>query len=812
MPYPSTGADPLLGRAQIAALAGVSRPTVTGWGKQETDFPSPRRSNGQDYYRQSEVMSWLDRRPVPSERLAADEAIGTTYGDRARKKGVAPAGAERRRHTGGLAYRTPTGTVDEPRLENRRIVAELMDGLVDRIRGAASVLDYLSLLFCLHYLRGAATHRFEILAARARAVTNLDAAAQLLRDIGRETDEDMRGLGVHSSMQEALGRLEPRTARDLRTVVDSMRRLDEDVFGLILDEYEQRAALGSGEFFTPRPVVRLMTQLACSGFGPGKPESVYDPYARDGGFLIEAVAACAVDDDGLPREEPVRTYGEAWRADTWRLANMNLVLHGVSPALDLKRSAPWCENSEQVPSGSFDIVLTNPPFNMSDPGREQRREGRWAYGAPPVDNDNFAWVQHCLSKLREGGRASIIMPNKAGNSGHKAERAIRRSLVEKGVVDCVVALPAQLFTSTAVPVSVWLLRHPENPCESTLFLDARRMGTKKGSRRVLSALDSESLLNAYRARRIPGKSTFPNRVSTAEQHIPSALVSREELRKSDYSLNPLDHVTHRESVTEDTKRVFRSAWERLRHAENNLREIQNAAALLPFVTDRGPLPQRTRPASLHALDTLCQIQAGPSYSKLGKAQRNSAGPIPVVFPRHLKDRYITDAQDERVSEETARRLKNFELWGQDIVCVRSGAIGSPALVQEHQSGWLMSPNVIRVRVLEKHQGRILPEYLFHYLCLDESVAWMQDRAAATAAPSLRAESLGSMRIPVPELTEQHKIVAALSGLDKLDLAHQRVAASLRHTRIALADALLGASFEFTVETSSHHLIEKEASL
>ncbi|URM91025.1 SAM-dependent methyltransferase [Streptomyces sp. MRC013] len=301
-------------------------------------------------------MSWLDRRLVPPERLAADEAVGTTYGDRARRReaaGRAPSGAARRRHSGGSPYRAPTGTVDEPRPENRRIVTGLMDGLVDRIRGAASVLDYLSLLFCLHYLHGAAAHRFETLAARARAVGSLDEAAQLLRDIGRETDEDMRDLGVHSSMQEALGRLEPRTARDLRNVVDAMSRLDEDVFGLILDEYEQRAALGSGEFFTPRSVVRLMTRLACSEFGPGKPESVYDPYARDGGFLIEAVAACAVDDDGLPREKPVRTYGEAWRADTWRLATMNLLLHGVPPAIDLKRSAPL---ERELGAGSAGVV------------------------------------------------------------------------------------------------------------------------------------------------------------------------------------------------------------------------------------------------------------------------------------------------------------------------------------------------------------------------------------------------------------------------------------------------------------------------
>ncbi|MFF9566853.1 N-6 DNA methylase [Streptomyces sp. NPDC014685] len=687
-----------------------------------------------------------------------------------------------------------------------------MGSLIDRVRGAASVLDYLNLLLCLHYLRGAAADRFDALAARARSLNSLDEAAQLLRDIGRSADEDMRGLGVHSSMQEALGRLEPRTARDLRNVVDAMSRLTEDVFGLILDQYEQRAALGSGEFFTPRAVVRLMTRLTCSEFGPGEPESVYDPYARDGGFLIEATAACALDEDGLPRKERLRTYGETRRADTWRLATMNLLLHGVSPALDLKRTVPWHDGPGRAPLESFDIVLTNPPFNMSDPGRGERREGQWAYGAPPLDNDNLAWVQHCLAKLRERGRAGIIMPNKAGNSGHKAEQTIRRNLVESGVVDCVIALPAQLFTGTAVPVSVWMLRHPDNPCDSTLFLDARHMGVKNGSRRVLSALDAESLIDAYRAHKNAGGTTPSPGTTTAEPHVPAARVSREELRRSNYSLNPLDHVERRSDGGEGFEHELFSAWELLSDAEEHLRDTQGATTRLPFVGDHGPLRRRNQPVSLASLDSLCEIQAGPSYSKLGKKQRSAHGPVPVVFPRHLKDRRISDEADERVTEETARRLRNFELWHKDIVCVRSGSIVPPALVQQHQIGWLMSPNVIRLRVPEAQEGRVLPEYLLHYLCLDESVAWMRDRAAATAAPSLRSESLGSLRIPLPDLAEQQEIVAALNGLDELDRAHLAVAASVRRTRIALAGALLGPSTEPAPDVIPRRRLEKEASL
>ncbi|MGA5196532.1 N-6 DNA methylase [Streptomyces exfoliatus] len=702
------------------------------------------------------------------------------------------AGAADRRPGAGSSYRVPTGAVDEPRPETRRIVTDLMGGLVDRVRGAASALDYLNLLLCLHYLRGADPACFDALAARAGSLRNLDEAAQLLRDIGRAADEDMRGRGVHSSMQEALGHLEPRTARDLRAVVDAMGRLTEDVFGLILDEYERQAALGSGEFFTPRSVVRLMTQLICSEFGPGEPESVYDPYARDGGFLIEASALCASDEDGLSRGKPPRTYGETRRSDTWRLATMNLLLHGVSPSLDLKRTVPWHDSLEPSSREVFDIVLTNPPFNMSDPGRGERPQGHWAYGAPPVDNDNFAWVQHCLAKLSERGRAGIIMPNKAGNSGHKADRAIRGNLVERGCVECVIALPAQLFTGTAVPVSVWILRHPDDQRDKTLFLDARHMGEKKGSRRVLSALDVESLLAAYRAHRSTEGNVPHFGATHTEWRVPSAVVSREELRRSDYSLNPLDHVERRSDGGDDYEYELVSAWERLSDAEEHLRAVRDSAARAPFAGDLGgSLPRAGRSAPRVDLGSVCEIQAGPSYTKLGKEQRSADGLVPVVFPRHLKDRRVSDETDERVTDETARRLRNFELRDKDIVCVRSGAITQPALVRQHQIGWLMSPNVIRLRVTERHAHQVLPEYLFHYLCLEESVAWMRDRAAATAAPSLRSESLGSLRIPLPDLVAQQEIAAALDGLDELDRAHVAAAVSARRTRTALAGVLLG---------------------
>ncbi|MFK0190461.1 N-6 DNA methylase [Kitasatospora sp. NPDC090308] len=782
--------DSLLRRSRIAALAGVSRPTVTAWGKQYRDFPSPRRSGGQEYFRLSDILDWLDGRTVPSNRLVGGEPVGTTYGDRVRRNhtagGEGPTGLGAERPGAGPAPGTAAAGPDD-----ERIVKELMGSLVDRVRGAAGVVDYLNLLFALQYLRGSDDSQWAALRKDSREATGLEAVARLLHHIGAVTDENLRRFGVSSDMTEALSRLEPRTARDLREVIERVARLRGNVFELILCEYEERAALGSREFFTPRGVVQLMAGLACSGHEPGEMWSVYDPYARSGELLAQAAASLTAEDaHGSPTALQIR--GETRRADTWRLASMNLALHGVRPELELRRTVPWDGRSRRGTPGSADIVLTNPPFNMNDPARKERQGGEWAYGAPPLDNDNFAYVQHCLSMLRAGGRAGIIMPTKAGNSGHRAELEIRRNLIERGVIEGVITLPPHLFSGTPVPVSIWILRHPDDPCDHVLFLDGRHLGTKNGPRRTLSDQDVEAILDAYGGARAGGETNGHCTTSSAREvegkPVSRAWVSRDALRAQGYSLHPLDHIRHHESVTGEAVAAFSAARQQMAELEWQVLRAQNATAGFPHLSTAAPSAPSC-PVPVVPLDHLCEIKAGPSYSRLGKTQRAATdGSVPVVYPRHLKDGRIANSRDELVDAKTADLLAGFSLRVDDIVCVRSGAIGTPSLVRASQEGWLMSPNIIRLRL--RKQAEVLPEYLLYHLSREKSVGWMRDRAASTAAPSIRTGSLGRLEVPLPPLSEQHTIVSALVHLDELDRLYREFATSARGTRSALADLLM----------------------
>lgn len=423
---------------------------------------------------------------------------------------------------------------------------------------------------------------------------------------------------------------------------------------------------------------------------------------------------------------------------------------------------------------------------MSDSTGEPRNEGNWPYGPPPLGNDNLAYVQHVLSTLEEGGSAAVIMPNKAGNSANKAEKAIRRALVERGVMKAVVALPDRLFSHTSVPVSVWFLVHPSQACDDVLFLDARQVGIPNRGKRTLREEDVQAVVDAYRC---AGTHRDGMRQSPP---VPATVVSRKTVQERDWSLSPMDHIeahrpqrgaaeaAHAEALYELELRKWEvreadmaaaSALERLEH-ENGLGDaVEWESVVLSELCGTGPVTRG--------------IQAGPSFTLL-KKHMTPVGGVPLVYPQNLRDGRIKElADDRRVAERAARSLDRFRLQPGDILCVRTGAMGPPALVRDVGADWLMSTNVIRLRVDEKHRDRVHPGYLAAYLGRPESVAWVRDRASATGAPSISAAALGNQPVLLPPYAEQQRFVAVLDALDAQAMAHSRLAEAVAATRTAV---------------------------
>lgn len=416
---------------------------------------------------------------------------------------------------------------------------------------------------------------------------------------------------------------------------------------------------------------------------------------------------------------------------------------------------------------------------MSDSTGEPRSEGSWPYGPPPLGNDNLAYVQHVLSSLEEGGAAAVIMPNKAGNSANRSEKDIRRAMVERGVVKAAIALPDRLFSHTSVPVSVWFLVHPSQACDEIMFLDARQVGTPNRGKRTLGDEDVQAVVDAYRGDGGPSSA------------VPTAIVTREAVEARDWSLSPMDHIDAHSPDRRVAEAACSEALAELELRTWEVREADTGATMaLGQLEHEGTLGAAAVGWESVVLSDLCEIQAGPSYSLLRK-HMTSGGGVPLVFPQNLREGRIEELADDRhVSHELTRHLDRFRLEPGDIVCVRTGAMGPPALVRDVGVYWLMSTNVIRLRVDDTHRSRVHPGYLAAYLGRPESVAWVRDRATATGAPSISAAALGNQPVRLPPYAEQERVASVLAALDDQAMAHSRLAAAITDTRTAVVGRLM----------------------
>ncbi len=273
----------------------------------------------------------------------------------------------------------------------------------------------------------------------------------------------------------------------------------KDVLGRVYEYFLSRFASSEGklggEFYTPRCVVRVLVEMLAPYRG-----RVYDPACGSGGMFVQSEEF--VEEHG-GRIGEISIYGQESNYTTWRLAKMNLAIRGVDA--DIRHGDTF--HNDQLPDLKADYVLANPPFNMSDWGGDRLKEDkRWVYGAPPAGNANFAWVQHFIGHLSPTGTAGFVLANGSMSSNQSGEGEIRKSIIEADLVDCMVALPGQLFYSTQIPVCLWFLaRNKHNGrlrdrSGEILMIDARQIGILVDrTHRELTAEDITRIASTYHA-------------------------------------------------------------------------------------------------------------------------------------------------------------------------------------------------------------------------------------------------------------------------------------------------------------------------
>ena len=270
------------------------------------------------------------------------------------------------------------------------------------------------------------------------------------------------------------------------------------VYEYFLGQFAGAEGKRGGEFYTPRSVVRVLVEMLEPYQG-----RIYDPCCGSGGMFVQSEKF--VQEHG-GRIGDIAIYGQESNYVTWRLAKMNLAVRGIDS--DIRWNNEGSFHKDELRDLKADYILANPPFNISDWGGDRLREDvRWKFGAPPVSNANYAWLQHIFHHLAPNGTAGVVLANGSMSSTQSGEGDIRREMVEKDVVDCMVALPGQLFYSTQIPACLWFLARNKNPGSGwrdrrgeVLFIDARKLGVLVDrTRRELSDADVQRIADTYHA-------------------------------------------------------------------------------------------------------------------------------------------------------------------------------------------------------------------------------------------------------------------------------------------------------------------------
>ncbi|MEB2344894.1 MAG: class I SAM-dependent DNA methyltransferase [Deltaproteobacteria bacterium] len=274
------------------------------------------------------------------------------------------------------------------------------------------------------------------------------------------------------------------------------------VYEYFLSQFASAEGKKGGEFYTPRCVVKLLVEMLEPYRG-----RVYDPCCGSSGMFVQSVEFIRAHANGNGNGGKARTdisiYGQESNYTTWRLAKMNLAIRGI----DGQIAHGDTFYADRHPDLKADFILANPPFNISDWGGERLgQDKRWQYGAPPKGNANFAWVQHIVHHLAPAGVAGFVLANGSMSSNQSGEGEIRRSLVEADLVDCMVALPGQLFYSTQIPACLWFLARDRrngkfrNRRGQVLFIDARKLGRMVDrTHRELTDEDIARIADTYHA-------------------------------------------------------------------------------------------------------------------------------------------------------------------------------------------------------------------------------------------------------------------------------------------------------------------------
>ena len=364
--------------------------------------------------------------------------------------------------------------------------------------------------------------------------------------------------------------------------IDTVEDKEEDTVGRVYEYFLGKFAASEGklggEFYTPKCVVNLIAEM----IEPYKGK-IYDPCCGSGGMFVQSIKFV---ESHHGSKKDISVYGQEFTATTYKLAKMNLAVRGLSANLGEVPADTFFK--DQHPDLKADYIMANPPFNLKDwrGPDELVHDGRWnGYDTPPTGNANYAWILHMVSKLSENGVAGFVLANGSMSTNTKGEGEIRQKLVENDLVDCMIALPGQLFFTTQIPVCIWILSknksgHAQSPSPQTplpegeglrdrsgdfspsgregsegeqlrdrrgetLFIDARKIGSMiSRTQKELTAEDLSQIADTYHAWKHASPTGRSGDEGAAYEDVPGycKAATINEIKKHDFVLTPGRYV------------------------------------------------------------------------------------------------------------------------------------------------------------------------------------------------------------------------------------------------------------------------------
>ncbi len=378
-------------------------------------------------------------------------------------------------------------------------------------------------------------------------------------EIGTVIDEAMRSIEKENKRLKdilpknfARPELDKRRLGDVVDLFTNIKMVEagssRDILGrtyeYCLSKFAEQEGKLAGEFYTPSCVVRTLVEVLQPYNG-----RVYDPCCGSGGMFVQSAKFIENHSGNINN---ISVFGQDSNPTTWKMAQMNLAIRGIEANLGQYNADTFFNDCH--PTLRADYIMANPPFNLSDWGADKLADDvRWKYGIPPAGNANFAWLQHMIYHLAPNGKIGMVLANGSLSSQSGGEGEIRKNIINDDLVECIVAMPSQLFYTTQIPVSLWFLAKNKKQKGKTLFLDARKMGTMVTRKlRELTDEDIRKIADTYNAYT---EGTLENVKGFC------AVVTTEEIAKQDYILTPGRYVGIEEQ--EDDGEPFEEKMARL---------------------------------------------------------------------------------------------------------------------------------------------------------------------------------------------------------------------------------------------------------